>query len=1125
MASTKPELDKTISESVEAIRRRQDRIWEHRFVWFLLVMVLGLWGYFYAIGHVDQKIAKVVAKRLREEFPSHLITVERAHLQSGHSITIEGIRISKATDQGLRDVVRIGQVVCEGPIELVGLAQGQFPIQNVIAEGVEICLWPLSDGRLSIQEFASKKPIRSTVPPIEIRSGLLRIGGAVGRADQEIICHDLRLKAMQDLQRGPVPGSPAMLLHASVASSYFSTATIRATVSGDKTAWDATGAVTKIDYSQRLVSHLPSYFQSYLAPATGFSGQVDVQFQAQHQQGTTRFKANADVVDGRLMHPKVPYPLEAISGHVYCDNELLQLRNIKASSGDASIAMACDHHGLAVGSPMTVTAVVQNLSLDQRLFQALPAAIQETWQRMGVSGGVVDGTATVAFDGSRWTPQINVTARNAAINAEYFPYPLTNLSGQFAYNGQEIVAKNLTARAGDQTLRGALTLVKSEPRWLMDLMIAADGPITIDEPLLRALSPRDQPPGGVQTFIRSLHPTGTVLLKSGRFRRTADQPEVVSRAIELTFSECSVRYDSFRYPVANIQGQAIVDNDRILLKDLRGRNDGARIRGEGTCQCRNSNLDSLDLVFEAQDIALDEELQQALPRSVRGLWDQLRPSGVMDRVGVKIHQSHHHNPLDLQIELIEERDGDSRAGHSVSLYPTSIPYAVNDIACKILYRPGRIEIQSLSGLHEASRLQVEGQCDLRLDGTWTGMLTWMPSTRFLVDQQFLSCMPINLREPLLKLDYRGPVSITGSTHVGSQSSPSDSLVRQWDLELQIEDGRLGEGNFAAGIRGTISMAGENTGDGPRAFGQLEIDAASIKHIAVTGLKGPFAFNQRELLFGREAVQWKASNNMRSPGGDVASKGDDRNVVLASHRNVLATLASHRQQRLQRVQEPSSNRSADAIPALDVSESDIRARMLSGTMFFSGIEPFNGLRSKYRLRLVDSDFHGFLVDQGETHTQASGRLSVQCDLQGSLTNIAAMEGKGKAWLREANLYELPAMVRLFRLLSVRPDQGAFDSADIDFDIDGDRIPVSNVQLEGDLISMHGSGWVNMRRELHFDLDGNVGNRTLAGAIFRPIANQTNTRLFRIEVDGTTSDLQMKRTRGLMNTLEHVLPEPN
>lgn len=180
-------------------------------------------------------------------------------------------------------------------------------------------------------------------------------------------------------------------------------------------------------------------------------------------------------------------------------------------------------------------------------------------------------------------------------------------------------------------------------------------------------------------------------------------------------------------------------------------------------------------------------------------------------------------------------------------------------------------------------------------------------------------------------------------------------------------------------------------------------------------------------------------------------------------------------------------------------------------------------ARYRLRLVDADFHGLLVDLGETHTEVSGSLSVQCDLFGSLTHTVSLKGAGNAWLRGANLYELPVMIKLLRALSVHPDQGAFDSADVAFSIDGDQIPIHKLELDGDLVSMRGSGWVNLRRELSLDMYANVGRRSIVGAMMRPITQNRGANLMRIEVSGTTSDPQIRHTMALMNSLEQVLPE--
>ncbi len=1130
------------SNSADAIRRSRDRVWELRLVWILLFAILGLWCYFSLIGRVDSKLTNEILKHIRKEFPSHFVSIDRAHFQPGQSITIEGIRIAKPTDQGLRDVFRCGRIVCYGPIEMIGLVQGQLPVQNVVTDDVELCVWPLSDGRFSIQELSSPTPLSPNFPTITVRSGLIRVGVETGRVEQEVILHDLRAHAelaprILDGQIMPLSAN----ISASVSSSYFNKATIRTAINEDKSSWRAEGNVTKLAYSQRLAGQLPLRLQQHLVHAAGFSGELDASFAARSEKGSITYEARAVIADGRLMHPLVPYPLESISGEVFFKNGLMQLRKVRAASGQTSVAVACDLHGYAVGSPLAATITVKDLSLDQRLYQALPASIQEAWQKLGVSG-LVDAQATLGFDGTRWTPQVRVRANNAGLEPDFFPYPIRNIRGDFVYQNDTIVAESLTGTAAGQKISGALILSRAQPRWLMDLKLAADGPIAIDETLLKSFSPRGAPESSFQKFVLSLHPTGTVHLKQGHFQRLANKPDSISRSLELTFSECAIKYDGFRYPIDGINGDATVDNERLILKDFIGRNDGAKIKGRGVCQGHNANLESVELFFDGYDVSLDEELQHALPKNVRGLWDQLQPSGVLDQVTMKVSRKHLNDPIDLRVEITEFGEAESRAGGAVSIRPVSLPYQVNDVECNIVYRPGRIDIHSFFGKHETSKLQTEGQCSLHSDGTWDGRLTWLHRTRLLVDQSLLSCLPSYLKDPLVKLDFRGPVSISGTTRVSSPPTPSDSIVREWDLDLQIEDGTLGGGGIASGIRGSLALAGENTPSGPVAFGSLDLDALSIKEIAVTRVEGPFAFNRQELLFGRDVATWQQKNHLRPPtrkskDSSVVSAvyqapvvGATNNVLAqASYRGSVREALSNRIDSMGRNAAPSPTnpnavRSPEDVVPLDVVESDIRARTLSGTVFVSGVESLDGQqRSKYRLRLVAADLQGFLVDLGETNTQAKGELSIQCDLQGALTNTASLEGQGKAWLRKANLYELPAMIRLFRLLSVSPGQGAFDSADIQFGIDGDRLPIRELVLDGDIVSMRGSGWVNMRRELHLDLFAHVGRRSLVGSIFRPLSSSKAATLWQIEVNGTTANLQIRRPISLMNSLDKVLPE--
>jgi hypothetical protein len=1124
--------DSEISNAREpAGQQRAEGSHGFRLVWLLLLAGLGWAGYYFLIDRVDHRLTSEITRQLRRQFPHHLISVDRARLVPGKSITIDGVRVSKATDRGLRDVLRVGRVVCEGPLDVVGLVQGQLPVQKVIVDGLEVCIWPLSSGLWSVQELSNDKPLPAQFPSVEVRSGLLRVGQETVGREREIICHDLRATIGLDNANSAVAthrdtNVPDLLLHASVASSYFTNAALDARMSHDKSLWGVRGSIQGMDYSNRLVDQLPSSIRSSLQIANGFSAEADLAFAASNHGGAISVDAKANIQNGRLLHPMVPYPLEQIAAELSIQNQQIHIRKCSAKSGKAEIQIECDIQGFTTQSPVLASVAIRNLALDEQLYRALPAVIQDHWNRLGISG-VVDASASIRFDGTTWQPKVLVRAKDGGIHADFFPYPVRNLRGDFVYENGCIYAPNLTGIAGGKAINGSLTLQQAQPKWLMDLVLASDAPIPINEDLLRALTPRDAPASGFHRFVQSLHPTGTVLLRRGRFIRTAERPEVISRSLELTFSECTVKYDGFRYPITDVHGQATLDNDRLVLREFVGRNDSARIKGEGVGTCRDANLETLDLVFNAFDVPLDDELQQALPASARNLWDQLQPNGTMDRIAVQIRRQHAREPMDLRVEMVEEHSS-TGPGRSISFRPKSFPYSIHDVSCSIDYRPGRIDIRSLSGAHDSSRIQTEGQIQLLSNGEWKGLISCLPPSRLLVDQNLMSCLPPTLRDAMTRLNFRGPVGVTGTTQLESQSANGSSLLRAWNLNLELEDARLGQ-DLASGIRGSLYVSGENSESGTIAYGTMAIDAMSIKNVAVTGLEGPFVFERNQLLLGRDAAAWQSLNYAKTRNSVAGLTMVDPNVVPASTTGRLVG-NSHLQNGLPEqsggpprwLSQPI--RPLEDVPVLDVREGeDLRARTLSGTIFLSGVEPLNGERARYRLRLVDADFHGLLVDLGETHTQATGKLSVQIDLQGSANNWSSMEGNGKAWLRGSKLYELPFMIKLFGSLSVRPDDSAFNSADISFSIDGDRIPVNDLQLDGNLLSMRGSGWVNMRRELSLDLYANVGRHSLIGSVVRPFTQHRAANLMRVQVSGTTNNPQMIKSVPLMDSLEHVFPE--
>ncbi len=1113
----------------DAVRKcHANLVWEHRLLWLLLIAILGLWGYHFAIGRVDRQLRGEILKKLSDRFPKHLVQLDRAHLEEGKAILLEGLEISLPTAEGPREVLRIQRVLLAGPIELVRLLQGQVKVHQVRVDGLEVSLWPIDSERWSIQSLSGSEGIPDNLPPIDLRSGFVRVGGPSVQ-DEEFICHDLKGTARilgiapnSAPRIAPINGRdsvPMLALQGSIASGHFKRIDVNSQVSLDKKTWTIAGSIEELDVSDRLLAMVPKSIQQRMISAKGLDCRGNVSFRVQHQMGVWTYDLQGRFRDGRLEHPQVPYRLDNLKGDLYCSNGLVQIRNVEAKAGTANFQLAVDIHHLESTPTAIIKSKINDLNLDGQLYRAIPEGMRSTWDKLGVSG-MLDADVEVLFDGKQWRPKARVFAKDVALQPDIFPYPLTKLRGEFLYENDVIQSTQVTALANGKKVWGTLRLEKAAPRWLLDLLIESEA-VAIDPALIGALTPRGARQTGLERFVRSLQPSGYVQVNQARFIRAKANPEVLSKSIELQFYSGSVHYSEFRYLIDDVQGLVTVDNDVIRLSQFQGRHDSARITCFGGCICNESRLDDLQLEFDAKSVPLQESLHRALPASVRELWNQAQPSGVLDQVRVLVARKTSKAPLDVRVTIDEEEPAEAQSGTAVSLRPTMMPYLLNDLSFHLDYSPGMLNVE-MKGKHDfSSFVQSEATCRLREDGSWSCFFRWLPDTRINVDQSLLIVLPEQLQRPLQTLDYRGPVHIGGTTTFVTDPASGQPRVETWELDLAPEDGKLAGGSVAAGIRGLVKLDGVATPNGPVAIGELQLDALAIRGVPVQNLTGRFAILGDRLLFGREASQVVLPEVVTSVA-EVPTEG----VQLASALIPKRTASIRPSRRLMASPSLVLPPVKAPFPTPPMQPNDIQAQSLSGRVFAYGVGQLDTGRVSLQMHLDNAEFRNLMLDLGMPPGEASGKLYVDAQLHGSLQNLKTLSGGGIVRLREGKLYELPFMVRLLRMMNIRaPNSGAFESADIRFRVDGDRFPLEEIALDGDIISMRGEGWANARREIEMDLYTYVGPRGQMIAMLGPlIGKNTGATGLRVLVEGTTDNPRVSRSFvGLdKTTLEQIFP---
>ena len=130
------------------------------------------------------------------------------------------------------------------------------------------------------------------------------------------------------------------------------------------------------------------------------------------------------------------------------------------------------------------------------------------------------------------------------------------------------------------------------------------------------------------------------------------------------------------------------------------------------------------------------------------------------------------------------------------------------------------------------------------------------------------------------------------------------------------------------------------------------------------------------------------------------------------------------------------------------------------------------------------------------------------------------------LRDANLYELPVVVALLSVLSLKtPDRTAFSQVDIDYRIDGDQILLDRIDLAGNAITLKGRGWANFQQEISLDFYSLVGRDELQIPVLRYVLAEASKRILEIRVAGTLSQPEVQGTAfpELDETLRRLFPE--
>jgi len=502
-----------------------------------------------------------------------------------------------------------------------------------------------------------------------------------------------------------------------------------------------------------------------------------------------------------------------------------------------------------------------------------------------------------------------------------------------------------------------------------------------------------------------------------------------------------VRYEKFPYPLGNISGVIERNDDHWDFREFVGTNDTGRISCEGELDVTPEGS-RWALRFAGTNVPLEEELRDALGQPhMQRLWNDLRVRGMVD--------------LDATVRRLP---GEEKATltflearldpETTSIEPVWFPYRMENLHGTLVYRDGHVSSAGrLESRHGRTRMWASVDCGFPEDGTWHVQLNDLFIDRLSPDRELISALRGRLKEEVELLNPSGPVNLRGALGLAHGRRPNDPVTSTWDVACTLHHGSIDCGVKLENLNGDVTLRGAYDGRTFHSRGELDLDSLTYHGVQFTRVMGPLEIVDDLMLLG---------SSVRRPPGEPDRK--------------------------------------------------ITADLFDGTFCGSG---WVAIRSRpqyqFHATLTDGDLSTFAQEMMPGRQHLRGRMAAWVRLGGEGQSLNGLGGFGRVKLRDADIYELPLMIALLKVLGdPEPDQSAFSTSDIDFQINGGHVYLTDITFDGDAFSLEGEGMVDFDGSIQLTFRTNMGRREWQLPLVREVFGRVSEEIMQIHVGGTLQD---------------------
>lgn len=1026
----------------------------------------------YLYHNLNDEIRIRVQQRFAEHYQQLDVSVASAQFHEGKGIEIRGLRFAEKNVAGhsgeLLDIDEMFVYCDTDPRKLVS---GKLNVERIVVKRVRISAALHEDGRLNLQAMFPLPKFGDSDPLIEIHDGLFELYDAVSGARMRVDPIDLTLKPVVDPQLN-ADGKKRLAVEGTLHNEHFEEAKISGILEPDSKFGMIQGKIGRLRITEDLFRDLPQMVQTKAAKLEPLEARVDLQFQiaTPTQDAPCRFEVSGDLIEGSWNDRSLPFPISDIAASFVANAAGIDVQRLSANVGDGSIVASLVRQGWSDDSPVHFEANLCNYVLHDRLAEAIPEDLREHWKHYQPRGAV-DAQVIVDFDGVAWKPELHVTCLDSSFVYYRFPYPVHGAQGRIDYkNG--VLDLNLAALAGKAPIKIVASLRDLGPEAKGFARFTSIEPILCDDAMLEALAAANPK---ASEIVGKLQPYGTTNFDFLIQCHRGDQDQ--EKRLTLDVVNAQVVYENFPYPIQEIRGRIVWTDDKAIIERLEGVNDSGYVVCGGTWTKTDDPRGKLLLNFTCTDIPLEDELRKALPPTSQRIWDELRPRGTIDHMDLAIAFPDENGALDVDIraqkwrrdELLQSERKYSAASRTISIEPRSFPWLMDEVVGAVHFRRGVVQLLGVTARHGNVQIATGGDCQELPDGRWQLRFQDVQVDRLFPERDLLTALPPSLSASVRRLKPSTPVNMRGAfTLVGGaqENTPPDAY---WDLDFFLAGCDVTAGVLLNRAYGAVRLTGQATAEGAFTFGELSLDSLLYNNIPLTKVTGPLFISSQHAVIGSQ-VPRREGHTPRSIvatafGGQLAL---DSSVLLQEH------------------------------------------------------QPFS-----VELRLNEGSLEQALLDLGQPNPgRNTGRLFAEVRLAGNSMGTHTYQGNGRMQLRDGNLYQLPLAVSLLKVLAARtPDNTAFHTSDVDFQIKGEYVYLNRMTVSGDAISLTGAGEANMDGRISMQFYTELGNNRYQIPVIRPLLGEAGRNFMVIRVGGTIDhpETQQEIFPAVNETLEQLFPD--